>query len=139
MDNSYASSYCVCGIANLKEVTDLCSAGPVSAVFNIRRSRCVLIPFVVRNFLFISCNSSFLVIHSRKQQKEHCHHLGRGESTNKAKCHRSALKLCSWPNNDRVWISRRCHVWPSQSSSPLWKFSGGMVQRSWMSISDQEG
>jgi len=76
MDNSYASSYCVCGIANLKEATDLCSAGPVSAVFNIRRTRCVLIPFIVRNFLFISPNPSFLVIYFRKHPKEHCHHLG---------------------------------------------------------------
>lgn len=81
MDNSYASSYCVCGIANLEEVTDLCSAGPVSAAFNIRKSRCALIPFVGRNFLFISCNPSFLVMHSRTHQKEHCHHLGRGDST----------------------------------------------------------
>lgn len=38
MDNSHASSYCACGIANLKEATDLCRAEPVSAVFNIRRT-----------------------------------------------------------------------------------------------------
>lgn len=75
MDDSYASSYCVCGIANLKEATDLCSAGPVSAVFNIRRTRCVLNPFVVRNF-FISPYPSFPVIYFRNHPKEHCHHLG---------------------------------------------------------------